>query len=76
MLIGSSPEILVRLEDGQHRPAARSPARGRADGRRRRTRELEAELRADPKENAEHLMLVDLGRNDVGPRGGDGLRRA
>lgn len=65
VLIGSSPEILVRLEDGQIdvRPIAGTRPRGdtpEADAA------LEAELLADPKERAEHLMLVDLGRNDVG----------
>jgi anthranilate synthase component 1 len=64
-LVGSSPELLVRLEgeDITLRPIAGTRRRGRTpeeDG------ELEAELRADPKENAEHVMLVDLGRNDVG----------
>jgi anthranilate synthase component 1 len=63
--IGSSPEILVRLEDDriEVRPIAGTRPRGK-------TREddlaLEKELLADPKERAEHLMLVDLGRNDVG----------
>jgi anthranilate synthase component 1 len=65
ILIGSSPEILVRVEDGRIdlRPIAGTRPRGagaEAD------RALEAELLADPKERAEHLMLVDLGRNDVG----------
>ena len=64
-LVGSSPETLVKLEDGEVtlRPIAGTRKRGAdpaEDGR------LEAELRADPKENAEHMMLVDLGRNDVG----------
>lgn len=64
-LVGSSPETLVRLERGDItlRPIAGTRPRGRTpeeDARR------EAELRADPKENAEHVMLVDLGRNDVG----------
>jgi len=65
VLIGSSPEILVRLEDGQIdlRPLAGTRPRGRTPDEDRR---LEAELLADPKERAEHLMLVDLGRNDVG----------
>ena len=64
-LVGSSPETLVKLEDGEVtlRPIAGTRRRGQdADEDRR----LEAELRADPKENAEHVMLVDLGRNDVG----------
>ncbi len=64
-LIGSSPEELVRLENGigsispiaGTRPRGKTPAEDRA---------LEAELRADPKELAEHMMLVDLARNDLG----------
>jgi anthranilate synthase component 1 len=65
VLIGSSPEILVRLEDGRIdvRPIAGTRPRGRTpeeDAARER------ELLADPKERAEHVMLVDLGRNDVG----------
>jgi anthranilate synthase component 1 len=65
VLIGSSPEILVRLEnkDIELRPIAGTRKRG-ATGQE--DRELEEELLADPKERAEHLMLVDLGRNDVG----------
>jgi anthranilate synthase component 1 len=64
-LIGSSPETLVRLEDGEVtlRPIAGTRRRGREPAEDLR---LELELRADPKENAEHVMLVDLGRNDVG----------
>ncbi len=64
-LIGSSPEILVRLEDGEIevRPIAGTRPRGRTE---EEDRALEAELLADPKERAEHFMLVDLGRNDVG----------
>lgn len=64
-LIGSSPEILVRVEDGTVtiRPIAGTRRRGRDDAE---DRALEAELLADPKEQAEHIMLVDLGRNDVG----------
>ncbi len=64
-LVGSSPETLVKLEDGEVtlRPIAGTRRRGKdADDDRR----LEEDLRADPKENAEHVMLVDLGRNDVG----------
>ena len=63
--IGSSPEILVRLEgeDIELRPIAGTRKRGATP---EEDRELEAELLADPKERAEHLMLVDLGRNDVG----------
>lgn len=65
VLIGSSPEILVRLEndDIELRPIAGTRKRG-AD--RAEDLALEKELLADPKERAEHLMLVDLGRNDVG----------
>jgi anthranilate synthase component 1 len=64
-LVGSSPETLVKLEDGEVtlRPIAGTRRRGADAGEDAR---LEAELRADPKENAEHVMLVDLGRNDVG----------
>ena len=64
-LIGSSPEILVRLEEGviEVRPIAGTRPRGRTE---REDRMLEKELLADPKEKAEHIMLVDLGRNDVG----------
>jgi len=64
-LIGSSPEILVRLED-EHielRPIAGTRPRGRTE---EEDLALEKELLADPKERAEHFMLVDLGRNDVG----------
>jgi anthranilate synthase component 1 len=65
VLIGSSPEILVRLEEGHVdvRPIAGTRPRGETP---EEDRALEAELLADPKERAEHLMLVDLGRNDVG----------
>jgi len=64
-LAGSSPEILVRLKDGRVtiRPLAGTRARGETP---EADRALEAELLADPKERAEHLMLLDLGRNDVG----------
>jgi anthranilate synthase component 1 len=64
-LVGSSPETLVRLREGEVtlRPIAGTRRRGRDAAEDAR---LEAELRADPKENAEHVMLVDLGRNDVG----------
>ena len=64
-IVGSSPEILVRLEDGvvTLRPIAGTRRRGQDDAE---DRALEAELLADPKERAEHLMLIDLGRNDVG----------
>jgi anthranilate synthase component 1 len=64
-IIGASPEILVRVEDGMvmtrplagTRPRGKSPAEDTA---------LEQELRSDEKERAEHIMLVDLGRNDIG----------
>ena len=64
-LIGSSPEILVRVEDGAVtiRPLAGTRRRGRDEAE---DRALAEELLADPKERAEHIMLVDLGRNDVG----------
>ena len=64
-IVGSSPEILVRLEDGEVtvRPIAGTRRRGHTEVE---DRALEAELLADPKELAEHLMLIDLGRNDTG----------
>jgi anthranilate synthase component 1 len=64
-IVGSSPEILVRVRDGKVtiRPIAGTRKRGRD---KREDDALAAELRADPKELAEHLMLLDLGRNDVG----------
>ena len=64
-LVGSSPEILVRLRDGTVtvRPIAGTRRRGGTDAE---DRALAADLLADPKERAEHLMLLDLGRNDVG----------
>ena len=64
-LVGSSPEVLVRLEDGlvTVRPIAGSRPRGKTA---EEDRALAAELAADEKELAEHRMLVDLGRNDVG----------
>jgi anthranilate synthase component 1 len=64
-IVGSSPEILVRLEDGivTLRPIAGTRPRGTDEAEDLR---LERELLADPKELAEHLMLIDLGRNDVG----------
>lgn len=64
-LIGSSPEILVRVRDGQVtiRPIAGTRPRGRTAAEDEANR---ASLLADPKERAEHLMLLDLGRNDVG----------
>jgi len=64
-VVGSSPEVLVRLRDGKVtiRPLAGTRPRGAT---REEDERLEAELLADPKERAEHLMLLDLGRNDVG----------
>ena len=64
-VIGASPEILVRVFDGEVtiRPIAGTRARGQTP---EEDRALEAELLADEKELAEHLMLLDLGRNDVG----------
>jgi anthranilate synthase component 1 len=64
-LVGSSPEIMVRVVDGQVtvRPLAGTRPRGDTEAEDRR---LAEELLADPKERAEHVMLVDLGRNDVG----------
>ncbi|MFZ5661331.1 MAG: anthranilate synthase component I [Pseudomonadota bacterium] len=64
-VVGSSPEILVRLKDGEVtvRPIAGTRPRGATPAE---DDALEAELLADPKERAEHLMLIDLGRNDVG----------
>ena len=64
-LMGASPEMMVRLEDGvaTTRPLAGTRRRGQDD---EEDRALEAELLADPKERAEHVMLVDLGRNDLG----------
>ncbi len=64
-IVGASPEILVRLRAGEVtiRPIAGTRPRGRDLAH---DRALEAELLADPKERAEHLMLLDLGRNDVG----------
>jgi anthranilate synthase component 1 len=64
-LVGSSPEPMVQLLDGRvvSRPIAGTRRRGRTDADDRR---LAAELREHPKELAEHIMLVDLARNDVG----------
>ena len=64
-VVGSSPEILARLQDGTVtvRPIAGTRPRGKTV---EEDNALEAELLADPKERAEHLMLIDLGRNDVG----------
>ncbi len=64
-VVGSSPEILVRLREGEVtvRPLAGTRPRGATH---EQDLALEAELLADPKERAEHVMLMDLGRNDVG----------
>ncbi|WP_173298460.1 anthranilate synthase component I [Thermanaeromonas sp. C210] len=64
-LVGSSPEMLVRVEDGiiENRPIAGTRPRGRTAGE---DRELAEDLQNSEKERAEHLMLLDLGRNDVG----------
>ncbi len=64
-LVGSSPEVMVRVVDGlvTVRPLAGTRRRGATEEEDRR---LADELLADPKERAEHVMLVDLGRNDVG----------
>ncbi|NPA66625.1 MAG: anthranilate synthase component I family protein [Epsilonproteobacteria bacterium] len=64
-IVGSSPEVMVRLKDGKIllRPIAGTRKRGKTE---QRDKELEKELLNDPKELSEHLMLIDLGRNDVG----------
>jgi anthranilate synthase component I len=64
-LVGASPEIHVRCEDGQVeiRPIAGTRRRGKTEDE---DKTLEKELLADPKERAEHVMLVDLARNDIG----------
>jgi anthranilate synthase component 1 len=64
-LVGSSPEVMVRLTDGsvELRPIAGTRRRGKTE---REDRHLADELLSDPKEKAEHVMLVDLGRNDLG----------
>ena len=64
-IVGSSPEILVRLDDGEItvRPIAGTRKRGH---NKERDLAMEKELLNDPKELAEHLMLIDLGRNDAG----------
>ena len=64
-IVGASPEMMVRVEDGivQTRPIAGTLPRGKTA---EEDRELEEKLLADPKERAEHVMLVDLGRNDLG----------
>jgi anthranilate synthase component 1 len=64
-IVGSSPELLVRVHEGcvEYRPIAGSRPRGKDEVE---DRALEADLRGDAKEVSEHVMLVDLGRNDVG----------
>jgi len=64
-VVGSSPEMLVKVQgrDAFYRPLAGTRPRGRNE---KDDQKLEAELLADPKERAEHVMLVDLGRNDLG----------
>ena len=64
-IVGSSPEVMVRLTNGELllRPIAGTRKRGKT---KERDYELEVELLHDPKELAEHLMLIDLGRNDIG----------
>jgi anthranilate synthase component 1 len=64
-ILGSSPEMLVKVSDRQveYRPIAGTRPRGQSEEEDQR---LEQELRADEKERAEHIMLVDLGRNDIG----------
>jgi anthranilate synthase component I len=64
-VVGSSPEMLVKVQgrEAHYRPIAGTVPRGRTEAE---DRALEAQLIADPKERAEHIMLVDLGRNDLG----------
>ncbi|MGE5327283.1 MAG: anthranilate synthase component I family protein, partial [Deltaproteobacteria bacterium] len=64
-VLGSSPEMLVKVSgrDVEYRPIAGTRPRGKTDEEDKR---LEEELKADEKERAEHIMLVDLGRNDIG----------
>jgi anthranilate synthase component 1 len=64
-VVGSSPEVLVRLEEGrvEERPIAGTHPRGATP---EEDAQLASAMQADPKERAEHVMLVDLGRNDVG----------
>jgi hypothetical protein len=65
ILVGASPEVMVRVEDGEItvRPIAGTYPRGTQE---MEDRAIEQALLADPKEIAEHVMLLDLGRNDVG----------
>ncbi|MGC1384801.1 MAG: anthranilate synthase component I [Candidatus Acidiferrales bacterium] len=64
-VVGSSPEMLVKVQgrEAHYRPIAGTVPRGRTEAE---DQALEAQLIADPKERAEHIMLVDLGRNDLG----------
>ena len=64
-VVGSSPEMLIKVQgrDAHYRPIAGTLPRGRTE---LEDRALESKLLADPKERAEHIMLVDLGRNDLG----------
>lgn len=64
-VVGSSPELMTRVRDGMaySRPIAGTRPRGASE---EADRQLEAELLADPKERAEHVMLIDLARNDLG----------
>ena len=62
-IVGSSPETLVKTENNK---ITIKPIAGTRLKQKRSNRELEKELLSDPKERAEHLMLLDLGRNDVG----------
>ena len=68
-LVGASPEMLVQRRGDGKSTIARSPARAAAGATPPTTRRWKRELRDSEKEQAEHLMLVDLGRNDVGPGG-------
>jgi anthranilate synthase component 1 len=65
IILGSSPEMLVKVSGGEveYRPIAGTRPRGKTEEEDKR---LEEELRGDEKERAEHIMLVDLGRNDIG----------
>src|SRR5688500_15247170 len=74
-IVGSSPEMLVRVEGGrvQTHPIAGTRPRGRTEAGEQR---LAEGLKANEKERAEHVMLVDLRRNDVGPVSRYGARRA
>ena len=75
VIVGASPELLVRVEDGlvSNHPIAGTRKRGKDDVE---DRELAEDLKSDEKECAEHIMLVDLGRNDVGRVSKPGTVRA